>query len=65
MKFRSLFWTFAGVFLLVVALATAFQVAIVLGVLRPLQESSLRSAATSALSLAAWRLAARPVDDGG
>jgi len=63
MRSRSLFWTFAGVFLLVVALATALQVAIVLGVLRPIQESSLRSAATTSLSLASTRIADLEGDD--
>jgi len=63
MKSRSLFWTFAGVFLLVVALATAAQVAIGLGVLRPLQENSLKSQAASALYSAAGQIAELADDD--
>jgi len=64
MKSRSLFWTFAGVFLLVVALATAAQVAIGLGVLRPLQQNSLRAQAQGALYGAAGQIAELADDDG-
>jgi two-component system sensor histidine kinase BaeS len=60
---RSLFWTFAGVFLLVVVLATAAQVAIGIGVLRPLQQGSQRAQAATALRAAAERIAALPDDD--
>ena len=64
MKSRSLFWTFAGVFLLVVALATAAQVAIGLGVLRPLQQNSLKAQAASALYRAAGQIAELSDEDG-
>jgi signal transduction histidine kinase len=64
MKPKSLFWTFAGVFLLVVALATAAQVAIGLGVLRPLQQNSLKAQAASALYRAAGQIAELEGEDG-
>jgi len=64
MRSRSLFWTFAGVFLLVVALATAAQVAIGLGVLRPLQQNSLKAQAASALYRTAGQIAELVDEDG-
>jgi two-component system, OmpR family, sensor histidine kinase BaeS len=60
MRTRSLFWTFAGVFLLVLAVATALQVVVSVGVLRPLQMQSVRDRVELALAHASEQLAALP-----
>jgi signal transduction histidine kinase len=59
---RSLFWTFAGVFLLVLAAATVLQVVVSVAVLRPLAEMSGRERAELAAMRAARALAALPGD---
>jgi len=46
---QSLFWKFAGVFLLVVVVATALQAALSLGVLRPLATNATRVKAQTAV----------------
>lgn len=61
---RSLFWTFAGVFLLVLALATVLQVVVSVGVLRPLAAISERERAELVAMRAARGLAALPVAAG-
>ena len=61
---RSLFWTFAGVFLLVLALATVLQVVVSVGVLRPLAAMSERERAELVAMRAARGLAALPVAAG-
>ena len=58
MRTRSLFWTFAGVFLLVLAAATVFQVVVSMAVLRPLQAQGVRDRAEQAIAGASQELAA-------
>jgi two-component system sensor histidine kinase BaeS len=60
---RSLFWTFAGVFLLVLAIATALQIVLSVAVFRPLALRSDRDRAAQALASAADALFA--LDDPG
>src|SRR5207247_103617 len=61
----SLFWTFAGVFLLVLAIATALQIVVSVGVIRPLSIQSDRDRAEAALGRIATALLALPdLDDG-
>jgi signal transduction histidine kinase len=57
---RSLFWTFAGVFLLVLVVATALQVIVSVGVLRPLAAMSVRDRAELMAIRSARELAALP-----
>jgi signal transduction histidine kinase len=61
---RSLFWTFAGVFLLVLALATALQVVVSVVVLRPLAAMNVRERAELMAMRAAQALAALPTAAG-
>jgi signal transduction histidine kinase len=60
LKSRSLFWTFAGVFTLVLVAATAVQIAVTVGVFRPLAASSSRERAESLLADAAGAIASLP-----
>jgi signal transduction histidine kinase len=57
---RSLFWVFAGVFLLVLAAASALQWMVSVGVLRPLAEAGTRERAGTAMAAAARALSALP-----
>ena len=61
----SLFWTFAGVFLLVLVAATALQIAVTVGVVRPLSVSASRERADQALAATERMLVAlpEPADD--
>src|SRR5207237_541082 len=56
-RHRSLFWTFAGVFLLVLGAATALQFVTSVAVLRPLSVSGQRAHADLAVTRAAQELA--------
>ena len=56
----SLFWTFAGVFLVVLAAATALQMVLSTAVLRPLALQGERARARAALSRAANALETLP-----
>jgi two-component system, OmpR family, sensor histidine kinase BaeS len=58
MRARSLFWTFAGVFLVVLVGATALQFAVSVGVLRPLALQETRDRATAAIDRVAPGIAA-------
>ncbi len=49
---RSLFWTFAGVFLLVLAVASALQLVLSFAVIRPLTLAAFRDRAAAAMSRA-------------
>ncbi len=60
MKSRSLFWTFAGVFLLVLAVATALQVFVSVGVLRPLAQQNARQQAELRVEQVSREIAALP-----
>src|SRR5689334_21834085 len=60
MRARSLFWTFAGVFLLVVAAAAVFQVVVSVAVLRPMSAQAARDRARTAMDDVAKRVAALP-----
>lgn len=57
---RSLFWAFAGVFLAVLAVATALQVVVGVTVIRPLERSNESGEAEVALTAIASRIAALP-----
>lgn len=57
---RSLFWAFAGVFLLVLAVATTLQVLVSVTLIRPLERSSELGSVEAALSGLAIRVAALP-----
>jgi signal transduction histidine kinase len=57
---RSLFWTFAGVFLLVLVAASALQAVVSVAVLRPLAAMSVRDRAELAVLRAARELATLP-----
>jgi two-component system, OmpR family, sensor histidine kinase BaeS len=57
---RSLFWTFAGVFLLVLVAASVLQAVVGVAVLRPLAAMSVRDRAELAVLRAARELAASP-----
>ena len=60
MKSRSLFWTFAGVFLLVLAVATALQIFVSVGVLRPLAQQNARQQAELRVEQVSREIAALP-----
>lgn len=49
LRARSLFWTFAGVFLAVLVAATAVQIVVSVGVLRPLAVQSARESAVATI----------------
>jgi len=56
----SLFWTFAGVFLLVLAVATALQIVVNVVILRPLSESANHERVTRALDAVSAAVTATP-----
>ena len=60
MKSRSLFWTFAGVFLAVLVVATALQVFVSVGVLRPLAQQNARQQAELRVEQVSREIAALP-----
>jgi two-component system sensor histidine kinase BaeS len=60
LRTKSLFWTFAGVFLVVLAAAAALQAIVALAVLRPLEEADRRSTATRAAERLAQTIGRMP-----
>lgn len=57
---RSLFWTFAGVFLAVLVAATAMQIVTSIMLLRPLEEAGMRAQAEARLGRIAAKLGSLP-----
>ena len=64
MRSRSLFWTFAGVFLAVLVVATTLQVFFSAAVLRPLATQNARQQAELTIDRVSRRLAVMPADPG-